>query len=383
MRGLLRATSFIVLFGHLTLFVIIVGCAKIGLLLNLAKAVDGDSGMVCLGRLHEGHLHVAALTFLDGVLRRHVRRMLGSWLVVSAGQLVEASILSIDLGLVHGHRFVSRFVHGHLFVATVLVVSLRLVADVEGVLREDVFTGHVQALEQQVGLHSRYHIILLLGDEVACLHFEVLLVLALGFFDVVAEGLLFDARSDHALLVVWQLLVGLGRAGLAVLAIATAASFCVVSFLEVLSVPQRCRTIEVGLESALHVWELALHAGVPVVLDGVVGAAFEDLGDLSPLVADDAVHQKEDPLFLFIPVNFLDSRVQVVVPALATLLAHAAVQVLRNQRPLLRAIGHHELEHTPVFFGGPGTLHVEWLAVTAYSLLGQIRALLFSCSGDG
>ena len=118
-----------------------------------------------------------------------------------------------------------------------------------------------------------------------------------------------------------------------------------------------------------------------MVLDGVVGATFEDLGDLSPLVADNAVHQKENPLLLFVPVNFLDSRVQMVVPALATLLSHAAVQMLRNQRPFLRSIGDHKLQYAPVFLGGPGALNVEWLAVTSYSLLGQIRAQLFGCSG--
>ena len=170
---------------------------------------------------------------------------------------MEGSVLSIDLALVHDHRFVGRLVDSHLLVASVFVVGLSLVADVEWVLGEDVLTGHVEALEQQVGLHSCNHVILLLGDEVASFDLEVLLVLALGLFDVVAEGLLLDACPYHALLIVWQLLVGLGRSGLA---IGTGAAFYVVSFLEVLSVAQGSRTIEVGLECALHVWELALHA---------------------------------------------------------------------------------------------------------------------------
>lgn len=65
-----------------------------------------------------------------------------------------------------------------------------------------------------------------------------------------------------------------------------------------------------------------------MVFDGVVCAAFEDFGNLSPLIADNPVHQKQNPLLLFIPVDLLDARVQVVVPSLTALLADTAVQVL-------------------------------------------------------
>lgn len=46
-----------------------------------------------------------------------------------------------------------------------------------------------------------------------------------------------------------------------------------------------------------------------MVLDGVVGAALEDLGDLGPLVAHNAVHEEKNPFLLFTPVNFLNARV--------------------------------------------------------------------------
>ena len=101
-----------------------------------------------------------------------------------------------------------------------------------------------------------------------------------------------------------------------------------VALVELLSVPERCGTVKVRLEGTLHVRKLALHTGIPVVLDRVVGAALKHLCDLGPLVVDDAVHQEQDPLFLFVPVDLLDAGVEVVVPALAALLAHAAVQVL-------------------------------------------------------
>ena len=106
-----------------------------------------------------------------------------------------------------------------------------------------------------------------------------------------------------------------------------------------------------------------------MILDRVVGASLEHLSDLGPLVVDDAVHQEQDPLFLLVPVDLLDARVEVVVPALAALLAHSAVQMLRDEGPLLRPVGHHELEDTPVLLRRPGSLDIEWLTFAAHSLL--------------
>ena len=107
-----------------------------------------------------------------------------------------------------------------------------------------------------------------------------------------------------------------------------------------------------------------------MVLNRVVCAPFEHLGDLGPLVVHDTVHQKQDPLFLLVPVDFLDAGVEVIVPALAALLAYSAIQVLRDQRPLLGAICHHQLEYSPVLLGRPGSLHIEWFALSSDSLLG-------------
>ena len=114
-------------------------------------------------------------------------------------------------------------------------------------------------------------------------------------------------------------------------------------FLEVLRISKRRCLIEISLEGAFHDGELALHARIPVVLDRVVGAALEDLGDLGPLVIHDAVHKEQDPLFFLVPVNFLDSWIQVIVPALATLLSYATIEVLRDECPLLRPVGDDEL----------------------------------------
>lgn len=106
-----------------------------------------------------------------------------------------------------------------------------------------------------------------------------------------------------------------------------------------------------------------------MVLDRVVSAAFEDLGDLGPLVVDDSVHEEQDPLFFLAPVDLLDSWVQVVVPPLAALLAHAAIQVLGNESPLLGPVGNYELEYAPVFLGSPGAFDAEILVVSHNALL--------------
>lgn len=160
------------------------------------------------------------------------------------------------------------------------------------------------------------------------------------------QRLLLDAGPDHFLLLVAQLLVGHVAGNAARL------------LFQIFGVLEGRRTVEVDVESPLHVGQLALHAGVPVVLDGVISAALEHFGDLGPLVVNDPVHQEEDPLLLLTPVYFLDQRIEVVVPALATLLSDAVFEVAGDLGPLLRAIGDHKLEHLPVFLLRPGALDV-------------------------
>ena len=106
-----------------------------------------------------------------------------------------------------------------------------------------------------------------------------------------------------------------------------------------------------------------------MILDRVVCASLEHLSDFCPLVVDDAVHQEQDPLFLLVPVDFLDAGVEVIVPALAALLAYSAIQVLRDEGPLLWPVGHHKLKNPPVFLRCPGSFHIEWLTLPAHSLL--------------
>ena len=67
---------------------------------------------------------------------------------------------------------------------------------------------------------------------------------------------------------------------------------------------------------------------VPVVLGRVVRATWQVLGDVRPLVSKLAVQLEQHPVFLEGPGVLADIVVEVVVPALAALLACPSRQVL-------------------------------------------------------
>lgn len=100
---------------------------------------------------------------------------------------------------------------------------------------------------------------------------------------------------------------------------------------------------DVDLEALSHLWELLLHARVPMVLDRVVSAALEHFGDLRPLVAIVAVHQVEYPFLLLAPADLLNLRVKMIVPSLAALFANTSWEMLGDQGPFLRAIFVHQM----------------------------------------
>lgn len=61
--------------------------------------------------------------------------------------------------------------------------------------------------------------------------------------------------------------------------------------------------------------KLAFKCGIVVVLDVVVGAAWQVLGDLAPSVSIRLVQLKDKSVLVLCPLDFLDIRVQVVVPS--------------------------------------------------------------------
>ena len=78
------------------------------------------------------------------------------------------------------------------------------------------------------------------------------------------------------------------------------------------------------LNLALHVENLLLHTGVPVVFDGIVGAALQLLSYDGPLIFVIMVLNVEDKLLFQTPVILFNSWIQMVVPAFATLLTDTA-----------------------------------------------------------
>jgi len=122
---------------------------------------------------------------------------------------------------------------------------------------------------------------------------------------------------------------------------------------------------------------LALEGGVPVVFDGVVGATDERLGNLGPPVAELVVGEDQLAVLVAAPLLALDLGVEVVVPALAALLADAARELLRNLGPLLSAQLADELDDLGILLRRPRAfdeLGVENLLPAVQAL--DVRALL-------
>ena len=60
-----------------------------------------------------------------------------------------------------------------------------------------------------------------------------------------------------------------------------------------------------------------------MVLDGIVGATRQALGNLSPLVPEQLLCLIDDPLFFFGPWVLLDGWIEVIEPSRAALLTGA------------------------------------------------------------
>ena len=77
---------------------------------------------------------------------------------------------------------------------------------------------------------------------------------------------------------------------------------------------------------------------VPAVLDGIVCATRQHFGDHGPLVAPFLLHLDDDSVLFVGPVALGDAHLQVVVVALAALLARAAIHALTNDGPIFASL---------------------------------------------
>lgn len=82
-----------------------------------------------------------------------------------------------------------------------------------------------------------------------------------------------------------------------------------------------------------------VEAGVPEILDGVVGSTEEHLGDVGPSQVLLSAEDEDHPLFFNAPVSALDLWVEVVVPALAARFAGSGGKVVGEVSP------HHVVVH--------------------------------------
>lgn len=108
-----------------------------------------------------------------------------------------------------------------------------------------------------------------------------------------------------------------------------------------------------------------------MILNGVVGTALENLGNVRPFVALALVRDVENQLLLETPGVLLDLGVQMVVPALSALLSDPAREVLGDRGPLLCTFLLDEPQDEGVFFDAPGSLD----EVRVQHLLPPVQAL--------
>ena len=105
-----------------------------------------------------------------------------------------------------------------------------------------------------------------------------------------------------------------------------------------------------------------LHAGVPVVLDGVVCPSLQDVGDVGPFVGLVPIQYEQNPLFLTWPLwTFLNHGIQMVVPSLTALLTDAPRKMVCHVLPLLRTTVADQLEKELVLDFSPWPFNKVWI----------------------
>ena len=102
--------------------------------------------------------------------------------------------------------------------------------------------------------------------------------------------------------------------------------------------------------------EAELHACVPSVLDKRVRSSGQEFRDLGPAVSEDALLFGNDSVLLTGPRAFVDGRVELIVPPLATLFGGSVPHLLRELAPVLRAVCCNKLEELLVLLEGEGAL---------------------------
>lgn len=171
----------------------------------------------------------------------------------------------------------SFIVIGYSFVIVGRLLHFLLHIRCEGwIFFQDLLLGHLQTLEEKVGLCHADLVLIFLSEVLTGFQLEMFFILAFCLTDVVLKRLLFNLHLYVLFLLGGQVLVG--NVG------------CFALFFEIAGVFERSGSLEVGLESSVHIWELALHAGVPVIFYSIVSPSFENFCNFSPLIVNNPVH---------------------------------------------------------------------------------------------
>ena len=94
--------------------------------------------------------------------------------------------------------------------------------------------------------------------------------------------------------------------------------------------------------------------GVPIVLDRVVRATQYHVTNFSPAILSAPLEDEENPALFKAPCSFLKKRVQLIIPALAALLARPFWNGLGNKFPLARADLSNKLDKQAIRLAVPG-----------------------------
>jgi len=101
----------------------------------------------------------------------------------------------------------------------------------------------------------------------------------------------------------------------------------------------------------------SLKGRIPSVLDGIVRATWESLGDFGPSITQLLVRSNQCLVFFVCPLTLLDGWVEVIVPPLPTLFAEPAVELTSNVTPFLGTVMLDKVGDNGVFFSGPWSFH--------------------------
>lgn len=98
------------------------------------------------------------------------------------------------------------------------------------------------------------------------------------------------------------------------------------------------KLVWIMVKFSLQFRNLFFHGGIPVILNRIVCPASQSLSNLSPSVPKHLVLQKEHHFFIVTPLSLFNSRVEVIVPSLSTLLPNSTWELFSNMSPLLRSV---------------------------------------------